>query len=193
MEIWKFIEKSLGCEIPTYIKNVMEVCGFDNAMTIAAIDEDDIGYFETEIKNGNISKHFESVEEALKGSNKSEEKDFQFVRGHKKFILKIRDLMKSCVSKNGSESFVVESDKSEETSQAPEKEAGEIRLSRKRKNLPEVAGAKSKVKIECPEFISEDEMMKHRNVIFTKFMTSLQSETPHMLKEVRIKNCSVGH
>lgn len=78
-------------------------------MTIASIDEEDIKYFEEEVKNGNVSKHFENVKEddVLEGSNKIRT-NFEFTRGHVKFLIAIRDFLKNHLDKHGPDSFALE-------------------------------------------------------------------------------------
>lgn len=180
--IWTFVEAKLNCKVPVYIKNILEVCGYTNGMSIACIEEDDFEYFEGEVKNGNVSEYFGDGKDVLDGSNKKKE-DFEFVRGHRKFVLAIRDLIKTHIDENGPDSLILEAKTSNETVSKEKVNEEKNGLSRKRKNSSNDVHAKAKVNIKCPEVITEDDMRKHRKVIYTKAIKSLVSETPHLFND----------
>lgn len=94
-DVWLLVEAKLKCTVPAYFKNVLQACGYDNRITIASIEEDDLQYFEQEVRNGNVSKYFAGIDKLniLDGSTKTVE-NFQFTRGHKKFLLYIREFLK---------------------------------------------------------------------------------------------------
>lgn len=179
------MEEKLNCEVPAYIKNVLEVCGFANGMTIAAIEDDDIQYFEAEVKNGNVMKHFGDAKDTLEGSHKTVE-TFEFSRGHIKFLMKIRDFLKGHMDINGPDSFTVEASTSNNTAKVPKEKGDEekLRFPQKRKNSSKDSLVKSKINIICPETITEADINRHRRVIFTKCIKSLVQITSNLFNEV---------
>lgn len=103
-------------------------------MSIACIEEEDIEYFESEVRNGNVSKFFGNEEKALKGSNQKLD-DFEIVRGHRKFILAMRDILKAHMNEHGPDSFTLEVQKEKPTDE---------NISRKRKVSSNDSRAKAK-------------------------------------------------
>lgn len=82
--------------VPSYLKNILRACGFNTGTIIADIDDDDMEYFESEVRNGNVKKYFEKEKDVdvLKGSTRDAEY-FEIPRGHKRYILIIRDFLKN--------------------------------------------------------------------------------------------------
>lgn len=121
--MWVFVEAKLKCAIPSYFKNVLTACGYDNKITIASIDENDLQYFEQEVRNGNVSQYFECIDEfnILEGSTKTVE-SFEFTRGHKKFLLLIRDFLKHHLKETGPDSLTLQMPLSGFLSKTPSEE-----------------------------------------------------------------------
>lgn len=191
-DIWSFVENKLKCPVPAYFKNVLKVCGYSNGLTIASIGEDDIQYFEEEVKNGNVSKYFKDVEkmndnQILEGSTKPAEK-FEFIRGHRKFLMTIRDLVKNHLDKNGPDSFAVEALPSKKSApKEPKKKTDDekIRFAHRKRKLvdPDEVNLPEKLTKDSSEVISED-MKRHRIVLFKKGIKSLQKYTLDLFNEV---------
>lgn len=109
IEIWSSVEKTLKISIPSYIKNVLTYCGFDNVHTISTIEESDLEYIATKVRKGGVIHYFSNelgIENALLGSNKSE-RNFEFSRGHRKLLLVIVELVKQNLNENGVDGFSV--------------------------------------------------------------------------------------
>lgn len=159
--------------------------------TIALIDDEDIQYFEEEVKSGKVSAFFESVDgiNVLDGSMKTVE-NFEFTRGHKKFLLKIRDVVKTSLENDGTKStFSTKQNKPEavkrkitdktKSSTIPQKKfkCCSTDLSRADRDLPS--------SIDVP--FSMEDMKKERNVLLGKVISSLIRHTPEMYVAARIK------
>lgn len=115
IEVWDFVEKKMKCTVPMYFKNILEACGYENAITIATIEDEDIQYFESEVRNGNVTKYYlgTAVVNILEGSTRTEA-NFEFTRGHKKFLRMISDYLKSYLAQNASDSVILETEKFED-------------------------------------------------------------------------------
>lgn len=102
------MEKNINCKVPAYFKNILKACGYENAITIASIEEEDVKYFEEEVRNGKVAKYYEGMEaiNILDGSTKNEE-NFEFTRGHKKFLISISDFLKNYSKENASDSVTL--------------------------------------------------------------------------------------
>ncbi len=189
--IWEFVEDKMKCTVPTYFKNILEECGFTNGMTIASIDDNDITYLEDEVKNGNVFKYFEDAKgmNVLEGSNKTE-KNFEFIRGHKNFLLAITDFLKSHLEKNGPESFFLQASTHKKPVKAPTKVDDEkLRFPLKRKKVDMDASVETTSQVNRQENnVSDlsDEMKKHRRVIFTKCIKALFALPPDLLNVVSL-------
>lgn len=46
-KFWNFIEKNMGCVIPKYLKNILKLCGFDNAQSIKTLTDSDFSHLVT--------------------------------------------------------------------------------------------------------------------------------------------------
>lgn len=46
IDFWKKIESELNCSVPLYLKNILNLCGYDTIVSIETIKEDDISYME---------------------------------------------------------------------------------------------------------------------------------------------------
>lgn len=195
--IWTFVEAKINCKVAVYIKNILEVCGYTNGISIACIDEDDFKYFEDEVKNGNVSAYFGDGNDVLEGSNK------------KKRILNLFEAIENSswrsethIDENGPNSLTLEAKTNNETvsKEMVKEQIIGIGVSRKRKNSTKYVHVKAKVNIKCPEEITEDDMRKHRKVIYTKAIKSLVSETPHLFNdevsefkfEIFMKECDLS-
>lgn len=106
-EIWSFIENQFQTPVPPYFKFVLKYCGYENGVSIATIDNDDIKYFVEEVRNGNVINHFKSKfgdKDFLEGSTKNMD-NFDFSRGHKKFLMCIVTFLKNHIEEHGIDSF----------------------------------------------------------------------------------------
>lgn len=93
--------------IPSYIKYILEYCGYNNFHAIATIEESDLEYFKNEVREGKVTNFFEGkigTRDTLEGSSKSVE-NFEFSRGHQKLLMAIVKLVKENLDEKGVESF----------------------------------------------------------------------------------------
>lgn len=99
-EIWTFIEDKPKTPVPNYIKYILQYCGYNNGISIASMQgDDDIQYFVDQVKNGNVSNFFEPIN-VLESSSKTRE-NFEFSRGHLKFLMAIVDFLRKYGEENG--------------------------------------------------------------------------------------------
>lgn len=85
--------------VPSYFKNVLKACGYNNGLTIASIEEEDIAYIESEVRNENVTEYFVELEQleerdVLEGSTKNKD-NFVFTLGPKKFLMFIVNYLKT--------------------------------------------------------------------------------------------------
>lgn len=99
--------------IPPFIKYVLRFCGYENCHTISTIEETDIEYFESEVRNGGIIEFYKnevSPEDIFKGSTKAVN-DFEINRGHRKLMMAAVKVVKNRLEENGVENFLAASPK----------------------------------------------------------------------------------
>lgn len=86
----------MNCLVPAYIINVLTACGYDSSISKSSIEDDDVRYLEEQVRNGNVSKCYDRMGaiNILDGSTKSES-NFEFSRGHRKFLIFISNFMKN--------------------------------------------------------------------------------------------------
>lgn len=208
--IWAFVEREFKGPIPTYIKNVLKYCGYENCYTISTIEESDLEYIQTEVRKGDITKFFEenrseassegiSLDKILEGWRRPVE-EFEFSRGHQKFIMLIANLVKENLNKNGVNGFA---GTKAGTSQAKRRKPSTSRVtlgvpSKRRKHvLGELNGElvmESNLRSSGAENLfenlhennaSEEDVVKlHQKILVKKAMESLISITPKMYEKV---------
>lgn len=188
-DIWKFVEHKLG-KVPTYFKNILKVCGFNNGITIASIVEKDIAFFEEEVKNVNVSKSFKNNVNVLEGAMRPQE-NFEFIRGHKNFLLTISAMLKDHIRENGQDSCVVKvvSKKNlKGTGKATKnKPVKRLCLPSKTKIIPNVNSfVESAIAIqELSDGVAENEDIKeYKRIILNKIVNGLINHTEDMFNEV---------
>lgn len=89
---------------------MLKYCGYESGISIATIDNTDIQYFVSQVRNGNVSNHFKPFigeKDVLEGSNKTEE-NFEFSLGHIKQLMYIVSFLKKHIEDNGRDSFSME-------------------------------------------------------------------------------------
>ncbi|KAG4068990.1 hypothetical protein HA402_008461 [Bradysia odoriphaga] len=116
--IWLFVEDKLQTSVPTYVKNVLQTCGYNNGISITLIDAEDIAYMESEVRNGNATKDLDEAEEKtfFEGCTKKKD-DFVFTMGHRKFLMYIVNFLKKYSAEHGSHSFTSNNCKRKATSE----------------------------------------------------------------------------
>lgn len=114
--IFLWIEKKMNVTIPTYLKNVLNCCGYDNCHSIATIVNGDIEYFADEIKKGSGSNGFKDklpsgngTDELMEGCIDNIEASPSLSRGHIKLLLAIVQVVKNTLETEGSGSFTLKS------------------------------------------------------------------------------------
>ncbi|XP_037035616.1 uncharacterized protein LOC119073857 isoform X2 [Bradysia coprophila] len=147
-EIWAYIESELKTPVPTYFKYILSYCGFNNAVSIASIDDDDISHFVKEVRKGNVSKYFRPLigdRDVLEGSTQTVE-NFEFTRGHLKYLKHIVMFLKeNCKTTS--------------------------------KSKPKTNSKQSEWKAELSLSEMEKDIEKHRQILCKKLVTTLKSLT----------------
>lgn len=182
-EIWGFVEKKLEAPVPTYFKHVLKACGFDNGLTISLIDKDDLEYFEQQVRNGKVSKYFAGIDNLhiLEGSTKTKE-DFEFPRGHKKFLIAIRDFLKKCLEENGPESFIPDLSLKPKAAKHEIQNPKPYAIPRKRSKC-----CTTESSISYSPSLELDDFKKERRILISKALKSLINHTPAMYVEACVK------
>lgn len=108
---WEIIESNMACNVPPYITTMLELNGFDSAVTIEELQDSDIEYFEKFVKE-NMSEIITKVNESdpnkeiyLTKFEKNPDK-FKFLRGHSILLKKIVQFTKEKIKNIGYEFFV---------------------------------------------------------------------------------------
>ncbi|XP_037035586.1 uncharacterized protein LOC119073849 [Bradysia coprophila] len=171
-EIWTFVEEKLKTPVPPYFKYILKSCGYDNGLSIATIDDDDIQHFVNEVKNGNVSKYFEASGETdvLEGSTKNTD-DFEFSRGHLKFLKAIVVFVKKYAEDNGPDSFTVANKKKPTKTQK-----AQVANGRQKKMKYVHSNSDMRSAQEIPSEMEKD-IEKHRQILCKKLVTTLKSLT----------------
>lgn len=107
LEVWNFIEKKMKVDIPPFLKYVLKFCGYDNHYTIAGIEDNDFEYFESQVRNGGIVEFYRgkiSENELWKGSMKGVA-DFEILRGHRKLLIAVVEMVKKRLVEYGPANF----------------------------------------------------------------------------------------
>lgn len=190
-QIWLFIEAKLEISVPLYIKNILRACGFDNGVSIASIDEDDIEYFVNEVRNGNVMKFFiENENNILEGTEIPAPK-FEFTRGHKKLLLSIVEFLKTHAKENGTNHFISEVAPNKQIAKNTTNKPGLARKgSRKILNFPNNQKRQKFLRrslpIENHNNFPNGNMKIQEGILICKAITSLINFTPELYCEVSI-------
>lgn len=169
----------------------MQACGFNNGITIALIDEDDIEYFVDQVRNGNVMKFFNSNEEKniLEGMAVTAPK-FEFSRGHKKLLWSIVKFLKTHVEENGPNNFILEVAPKKKTSKSTTKNpVRRIAISSRKRKIspvdPLVESAIAESVLERPfEEPLDDVIKKHKSILLNRAVAALRGITPAMFAQV---------
>lgn len=160
-------------------------CGFDNCYTISTIEENDIEYFEGQVRKGALAKFFENNSEDLNNVLEGSVELFEFSRGHQKLIMTIAKTVKEKFDKNGIDGFGFP-----ETSKSI-KDASACKLSIAPCKRQNNSDTDSNLWESDFEPIFEDSGSNagamatiHRNKLVKQAVASLKKVTPDMVKEV---------
>lgn len=106
-EFWNGIEIITGFVVPMYIRNVLKFHGFDSALTVRLMDEEDIKEMEKFARSG-VMQRISAGEVNLQdfyGPFVKSTKDFQFLRGHRKVLKDIAQFIREKGSHNITDSL----------------------------------------------------------------------------------------
>lgn len=189
--------------IPTYIKNILKCCGFENCYSISTIEENDIAYFEQQVRKGALTKFIEgsisenlSPDNVLEGYVERSGEEFEFSRGHQKLIITIARTVKENLEKNGIDGFEL----SKGYPLKARKNYSTCKLSdepyKRRKNSSVELGTDSTLlepdvepSFEDSELSADEIVTIHRNKLVKQAVVSLKKITPAMYKEVSTVLC----
>lgn len=101
-QIWLFIERKMKMPIPSYIKSILKLCGYENCHTISTIEENDLELIEKEVLKGKFPEGFDFSDFPIGSSG-----NFRFIRGHQKLILEISKLVKEKLDEGGVDGFTL--------------------------------------------------------------------------------------
>lgn len=106
-DVFVWIEKKMMVVLPSYMKNILKCCGYDNCHTIATIEDADVEYFTDEVRKGSVKKFFHakiSAEGIMEGCATSVE-NFVFIRGHVRLLQTIVKCVKETLEIHGAGGF----------------------------------------------------------------------------------------
>lgn len=191
--IWLFIEEKLNWPVPNYIKYVLSYCGYSNGITIAAINDDDIDYCVKEVRKGNVIDYYSKKEpniDVLEGCTKTAE-NFEFSRGHLRYLMDIVEMLKDHIKENGIDSFNVEEEKSHKKPinkkaqhKKPTVSKKKIKYSTGTKNNSLLLQSYRKQQPSKSNY-GETPMERHMHILVSKMLKSLRKHTPESYMQVR--------
>lgn len=192
-EIWKFIEKKkIKIEIPPFIKFVLKFCGYENFYTISAIEENDFEYFENQVRKGGIIEFYQgevAAEDVLKGSTK-DVNNFEILRGHRKLLLAVINVVKERLEENGPENFFAPSPirkkktKVSAGTKTVKKQENEVPRKKQKFSSSELLGKSEQDYQNGPNAVTDIE--HHKNVLLLKALTCLKVHNAGAYEEVKL-------
>lgn len=103
---WNFMERKMAIIFPTYLRNILKLRGYDNAVSVKAITTDDIEnnfeiFAKTSMtnripKNGNHEDYFSIYD----GPD-----DFEIIPGHKILLAEVVEYIKEMTNLHGKDYF----------------------------------------------------------------------------------------
>lgn len=169
-------------------------CGFDNCYSVSTIVENDIKYFEDQVRKGALAKFFEdqiSLDNVLEGSTEEtvSVEEFQFSRGHQKLITIIAKTVKDNLDKHGIDGFCP-TEPSKFKKKISTCKLSDAPCKRQKNSLAKVMEDSNLWEPDVDPIFEDsglyaDEMATiHRNKLVKQAVASLKSVTPAMFKEV---------
>lgn len=160
------------------------MCGYNNGISIALIEEEDIAYMEGEVQNGNVAKAFigSKQKKIFEGSTKDKD-NFEFTMGHKKFLLFIVNFLKKHSAEHGSNSFTSIHTMNVERLQSKRKAKSCIAVRSSKKIKSSVLESTN----EITEVSIRDSLSMEKSNLLTKAITSLINHSPEMYVRTRVR------
>lgn len=92
-QFWSAVERHIKCQVPMYIKNLLKSQGFDNALALKKLDEEDVNFLEVFAKSEDYRKVLAISDQSnlddFYGSYCDRPKEFQILRGHRKMLIEM--------------------------------------------------------------------------------------------------------
>lgn len=87
-EFWDSIQSTTGLIVPSYIRNILKLNGFNSVMSLRFLDEEDLNEIENFVKSGGMLRILPSDANLndFYGPFLESRTDFQFLRGHRKVL-----------------------------------------------------------------------------------------------------------
>lgn len=105
-KFWEIIETKMGCNVPYYIRNILALNGYENAVSICTIEPEDIDYLQEYArkemhkripKDANLQDYY--------GFYAEKPAEFVFLRGHVKLLQGIVAFIKQEIESKGPDYF----------------------------------------------------------------------------------------
>lgn len=177
--------------VPTYMKNILKFCGYDNCHSIATIADADVDYCTDEVRKGRVNSFYDgkiSAEAVMEGCTcTAAVENFVFSRGHVRLLQAIVKIVKNTLEIHGVDSFLLKLPK------VSPKEREHLNLKaapvyRKRFKFSEVTSISTQDNNEVTEGLSSDDanscMRKARNTLIRKAITTLITHSPNLFANV---------
>lgn len=195
-EVWSFIEEKMKNPVPIYIKYILNYCGYNNGISISTIDEDDIKHFVNEVRNGNVCNYFKPIlgdTDVLEGSTKKIE-DFEFSRGHQKYLMSIVTFLRSYIEQNGPDITVKSSSKKSLRSKRVPRKRRDSFLSKRLSTNKSVVDIGQNFRLNnelSSENSKDDSIQNQKSTLITKMLSSLRFFTRALYAKVSSYKISI--
>lgn len=112
VKFWDLVENKFGCSVPKYVKNILALQGFDNALSIKTLSEGDFEFLEKYAKNdmskriplnADLSDYYGTFSEAPQ--------DFVFLLGHRRLLEEIVAGLNKTIATKGYDVFSIHKNK----------------------------------------------------------------------------------
>lgn len=158
---------------------MLHYCGYENGVSIASIDNDDVDDIISKVRSGKVTQYFESKladKDVLEGSNKNFE-NFDFSRGDREFLMHIVTFLKDHIEEYGIDSLSSSNSKSG-VKRPVQQSAGPPPKRLKASNTPLDQSEK------IPVGIPHEDLSKQKDILISKTITSLITYAPAIYVKV---------
>lgn len=111
-KFWEILEAKLGSNVPIYVQNILAFNGYENALSVGTLTSEDIVYLQNYARNEmhkRIPKDADLKE--YYGYFSENPTEFEFLRGHVKFLEKIVSFINVTIASKGPDVFSCKTNK----------------------------------------------------------------------------------
>lgn len=113
-KFWDLIENKFGCTVPKYLQNILALQGFDNALNIKTLKQDDYEFLQEYVRNdmnkripkdADLRDYYDTFHETPE--------EFVFLRGHLRLLEEIVFIINKTIASKGYDIFNIHKTKSQ--------------------------------------------------------------------------------